>query len=142
MIKVIKLLLISPIFFVIIGCTHHVDREGNSHLNKSLNLGGECYSLNQCFHYQFEGSEPFWRMEIQNENLFLYCSNKEVRTKVSFAEKSANGNTIGFTSKEISGIINESWDHNCCYAVTEEDTLPYEIFFVFEGKTYRGCGKN
>lgn len=92
--------------------------------------------------YHFEGTEPFWRMEIQNENLFLYCSNKEVRTKVSFAEKSANGNTIGFTSKEISGIINESWDHNCCYAVTEEDTLPYEIFFVFEGKTYRGCGKN
>ena len=91
--------------------------------------------------YHFEGTEPFWEMDIQNDSLILFCDNKEVIMKVSFAEKSANGNTIGFANDKISGIINESWDHNCCYAVTEEDPLPLEIFFVFEGKTYRGCGK-
>ena len=91
--------------------------------------------------YHFEGTEPFWEMDIQNDSLILFCDNKEVIMKVSFAEKSANGNTIGFSNDKISGIINESWDHNCCYAVTEEDPLPLEIFFVFEGKTYRGCGK-
>ena len=61
--------------------------------------------------------------------------------RATFVEKSVNGNTIGFFNGEIYGIINENWEHNCCYSITEKDSLPYEIFFVFEGKTYRGCGE-
>ena len=91
--------------------------------------------------YIFEGTEPFWQMEIHNDSILLFCDNKEVQMRATFAEKSVNGNTIGFSNDEIYGIINENWKHNCCYSISEKDSLPYEIFFVFEGKTYRGCGE-
>ena len=91
--------------------------------------------------YIFEGTEPFWQMEIHNDSILLFCDNKEVHMRATFAEKSVNGNTIGFSNDEIYGIINENWKHNCCYSIAEKDSLPYEIFFVFEGKTYRGCGE-
>ena len=91
--------------------------------------------------YIFEGTEPFWQMEIHNDSILLFCDNKEVHMRATFAEKSVNGNTIGFSNDEIYGIINENWKHNCCYSISEKDSLPYEIFFVFEGKTYRGCGE-
>lgn len=91
--------------------------------------------------YIFEGTEPFWQMEIHNDSILLFCDNKEVQMRATFVEKSVNGNTIGFSNDEIYGIINENWEHNCCYSISEKDSLPYEIFFVFEGKTYRGCGE-
>lgn len=91
--------------------------------------------------YIFEGTEPFWQMEIHNDSILLFCDNKEVHMRATFAEKNVNGNTIGFSNDEIYGIINENWKHNCCYSISEKDSLPYEIFFVFEGKTYRGCGE-
>ncbi|MBQ7489601.1 MAG: hypothetical protein IJP65_03060 [Bacteroidales bacterium] len=91
--------------------------------------------------YIFEGIEPFWQMEIHNDSILLFCDNKEVHMRATFAEKNVNGNTIGFSNDEIYGIINENWKHNCCYSISEKDSLPYEIFFVFEGKTYRGCGE-
>ena len=91
--------------------------------------------------YIFEGTEPFWQMEIHNDSILLFCDNKEVQMRATFVEKSVNGNTIGFSNDEIYGIINENWEHNCCYSITEKDSLPYEIFFVFKGKTYRGCGE-
>lgn len=91
--------------------------------------------------YYFEGDEPFWRMEIHNDSITLFCANQEIRMSALFAEKSANHNTIGFSNDIIYGIINENWEHNCCYAVSGDDSLQYEIFFVFKGKTYCGGGK-
>lgn len=137
MIRFLKLFLIFSIFFLSSGCIRHIDN--SSLYEKQQN--NKAFSSSQIFHYTFEGTEPFWQMEILKDSIFLFCSNKEKRMQVSFAEKSENGNTIGFANDSLYGFINENWDYDCCYAITEKDSLPYEIFFVFEGKTYRGCGE-
>lgn len=122
----------------LMGC-HHPCQDFKSSLNGAKDYQKQ--SLEQSSHYSFEGTEPFWQMEIHNDSILLFCDNKEVQMRATFAEKSVNGNTIGFSNDEIYGIINENWEHNCCYSISEKDSLPYEIFFVFEGKTYRGCGE-
>lgn len=137
MIRFLKFFLILSICFLSSGCSHHPD---NSSLHKKQQ-NDHAFSSSHFFHYMFYGSEPFWQMEILNDSIFLFCSNKEKRMQVSFAEKSVNGNTIGFANDSLYGFINENWDHDCCYAITEKDSLPYEIIFVFEGKTYGGCGE-
>lgn len=91
--------------------------------------------------YSFEGSEPFWSLKIEHDSLFLDLYTDQVYSMlVVFSEKSTNGNTIGFRNNEICGIINESWDKNCYHAITDQDSLGYEIFFTFKSKTYKGCG--
>lgn len=93
------------------------------------------------YQFLFEGSEPFWRLEIKNDSIHL-IGEYDYSDKVNYAKSSSRGETFGFSSKNIYGIINKTWGKEVCeYAVTEEDSLSYEILFAFRGKTYRGCGK-
>lgn len=92
--------------------------------------------------YEFEGSEPFWSMKIERDSVFLemFNVNKTDRLKVSFAQKTHNGNSQGFTGDGIYGVIRETETGFCNLAVTEVDSLGYEIFFTYEEQTYQGCG--
>ena len=128
-----KPLIFTLLFLALLLCAACTDSNTSSQLTEAPQTPTQ--------EYIFEGTEPFWQMEIHNDSILLFCDNKEVQMRATFAEKSVNGNTIGFSNDEIYGIINENWEHNCCYSITEKDSLPYEIFFVFEGKTYRGCGE-
>lgn len=93
--------------------------------------------------YSFSGDEPFWELNINRENLVLslFSINEELSENVKFSDYSERGVTAGFQGKHIYGIINKPWGTICNLAVTEKDSLEYEVFFVFEGKAYRGCGE-
>ena len=92
--------------------------------------------------FSFEGTEPFWSLEINKDSLFLDLYTDTIyRMTASFSEKSARGNSIGFRNETIAGIINETWEGYCDYSISEEDSLAYEIFFTFNNKTFKGCGK-
>jgi len=98
-------------------------------LHKSLNLS-----------FNFEGSEPFWTLNIENDSVSLFIDN-EYRGKIEISEKSKDGEFFGFQNKDMFGVINKTWENYCWHAVTEKDSLAYEIYFVFKSRPYRGCGE-
>ncbi len=89
----------------------------------------------------FEGSEPFWSLKIKDNQFLLHCNNKNVKGTLDISEKSAEGESIAFFDHKIYGVINHNWYNRCELAVTEKDSLPYEIYFSFENITYKGCGE-
>jgi len=93
-------------------------------------------------HFKFTGSEPFWSLEIKGDSLFIemLAMNSSYAGPVQLSEKSQNGETYGFKSGNVYGVINKTWSGECSYAVTDEDPLDYAIYFVFDTTAYRGCG--
>lgn len=88
----------------------------------------------------FTGTEPFWKLILVNDSLKGFVANKEIATEIKIEDKASRGNTLGFKTKNLYGILNESIWNPCELAITEEDTS-WEIYFVFDGKTYNGCGR-
>ena len=87
----------------------------------------------------FYGTEPYWQFVITSDSLKGRVDNQTIRTKLEYDKKSSRGNTFGFSGSNIHGIINEDiWDQ-CELAVNEEETS-WEIYFVFNKKTLKGCG--
>lgn len=89
--------------------------------------------------FSFEGTEPFWRLDINNNNINLFINN-EYSSRVEFSKLASRGETLGFKNQNIYGFINKNWEGNCDFSISEIDLLNYEIFFVYNGKAYKGCG--
>jgi uncharacterized membrane protein len=94
--------------------------------------------------YRFEGSEPFWSLRIKNDSIHVEMMDGDsFRGIVKISNQSTNSGTyaIGFSNNKIYGIINKTWDGNCSYAVSEKDSMGFEVYFVYKNKPYRGCGE-
>lgn len=88
----------------------------------------------------FEGTEPFWRLELDNGKYELDIQNKTLTGNFIFSNKASRGKTISFQDKDIFGFINQSPSRYCDYAITDEDSLSYEVFLHFKKVAYKGCG--
>lgn len=89
----------------------------------------------------FEGTEPFWSLEIQNNNYTLHCNNDIRKGKLSFSIKSSRGESVAFNNSNIFGIINKNENGICDYAILEKDSINFDIIFSYNNQTYRGCGE-
>lgn len=105
----------------------------------NLNLG-KVGDENEGHEFVFEGSEPFWNMEIKKNNIKLNWDNR-YNENVLFSKVASRGETFGFSNKRIYGIINKCFNKKCEYAITDNDSLSYEIIFVYKGHTLKGCGE-
>lgn len=118
----IKLLVFYSI--LISGCTN----QNNTQQNISMYNG------------RFEGTEPFWLLEIENNNYTLHCNNEISTGKLYFSNKSSREESIAFNNSTIFGIINRSENSICDYAILEKDSVNFDIIFSYNNQTYRGCG--
>jgi uncharacterized membrane protein len=87
----------------------------------------------------FEGTEPFWSLEIKKNNYEFTGAGKTIKGNAAFSKKSERGVSYAFKDGELFGVINKSATGLCDYAITE-DSAAYEIFLSFKGVTYQGCG--
>lgn len=88
----------------------------------------------------FEGTEPFWDMEINGNQIKLHCINDVVTDTLRFSKKQTHTDTWAFQGRHVFGIVRES-PGGCQLDITEEDNPTHEIYFNYAGATYMGCGK-
>src|SRR5690606_14800864 len=89
---------------------------------------------------RFEGTEPFWDMEIENNRVILHCINDKIIDTVQLSKKQTHTHTYAFKGRQIFGIIRESGKGGCTLDITEELNPSHEIYFSYKDKTYMGCG--
>ena len=80
-------------------------------------------------------------MEIDSNEYVLRCNNKTSNGTLKFSQKAERGESLAFHNQQLYGIINLNWYNTCELAITEKDSLPYEIYFSFDNVTYKGCGE-
>ncbi|HWK98446.1 MAG TPA: hypothetical protein VNQ55_00800 [Parapedobacter sp.] len=88
----------------------------------------------------FEGTEPFWNMEINDNQITLHCINDIVADTLRLSKKQTHTDTWAFQGRYVFGIVRESAS-GCQLDITEEDNPTHEIYFHYAGATYMGCGK-
>ncbi len=89
----------------------------------------------------FEGTEPFWNMEIKDNRIVLHCVNDNVRDTLILSRKQAHTETYAFRGSDIHGIVRHSGKAGCSLDITEEEKPTHEIYFSYRNVTYMGCGK-
>lgn len=90
---------------------------------------------------RFEGTEPFWNMEIENNQVILHIVNDKLIDTLHLSDKQAHSETYAFKGRQIFGIIRESGKGGCTLDITEEDYPSHEIYFSYKNETYIGCGR-
>ena len=88
----------------------------------------------------FEGTEPFWRLEVKNNTFVLHCMNDVETGVIVLSEKQTHSETYAFRSTNFFGIIRKPWAGCCELDITEEENPTHEIYFSYKGRTYMGCG--
>ena len=88
----------------------------------------------------FEGSEPFWSLEVENNTFTLHCVNDTETGSILLSEKQAHSETYAFRGTNFFGVIRKPWEGCCELDITEEENPTHEIYFSYKGKTYMGCG--
>lgn len=88
----------------------------------------------------FEGTEPFWEMEIKDNYFVLHCSNDLVKDTLFLSRKQTHTETFVFQGENIFGIVRQS-ENGCVLDITEEGAPSHEIYFSYKNVTYMGCGK-
>ena len=88
----------------------------------------------------FEGSEPFWSLEVKNNTFVLHCMNDVETGVILLSGKQAHSETYAFRGTNVFGIIRKPWEGCCELDITGEDNPTHEIYFSYKGKTYMGCG--
>jgi|GEM_PF-6675055 len=89
----------------------------------------------------FEGNEPFWEMEINDNYFVLHCVNDIVKDTMYFSGKQAHTGTYAFKSDQVYGVLRESSKGGCILDITEDGDPTHEIYFSYKNVTYMGCGK-
>lgn len=90
---------------------------------------------------RFEGNEPFWNMEIENNRIILHCVNDVLTDTLQLSRKQTHTETYAFKGQGVFGIIRESGVGGCVLDITEEEDATHEIYFSYQNITYMGCGK-
>jgi len=88
----------------------------------------------------FVGTEPFWNMEINGNQITLHCINDVVTDTLRLSKKQTHTDTWAFQGRHVFGIVRKSPD-GCQLDITEDDNPTHEIYFHYAGATYMGCGK-
>lgn len=95
--------------------------------------------------FRFEGSEPFWSLDIQN-NSFIFYDNQEIKFSVEFFFDNQSGFNLMFQSsnKKVFGLIKRvdtKFDKTqaCNLSITEYYNV-FELYITINGKVYKGCG--
>lgn len=88
----------------------------------------------------FEGTEPFWDMEINANVIQLNLMNVSLSDTLVLAKKQAHTNTYVFQGKHIIGVVRES-NTVCDLDITEEPNPSHEIYFSYNDVSYMGCGR-
>ena len=88
----------------------------------------------------FEGTEPFWSLEVKNNTFTLRCMNDVETGVIILSEKQTHSETYAFRGTNFFGVIRKPWEGCCELDITEEDNPTHEIYFSYKGKTYMGCG--
>ncbi|MGV3762949.1 hypothetical protein [Parapedobacter sp.] len=88
----------------------------------------------------FEGTEPFWDIEIKDNKFVLHCINDTETGLIFLAKKQTHTATYAFSGKHIFGIIRESTGGGCDLDITEKENPTHEIYFSYKNATYMGCG--
>ena len=109
-----------------------------SGFSKSANYGPDRVK-NHLITGHFEGNEPFWSMEINNNIFVLYCNNDSVKGTLYLSQKQAYAEVYAFRSKKIFGVIRKS-NQRCNLDITEAANPTHEIYFNYNDTTYMGCG--
>ena len=91
--------------------------------------------------YAFEGSEPFWTLDLIKDSVHFSVDDQDYSGVVEVSSRTAHGETFGFHNEVVYGFYNKTWSNYCDLAVTEKDPMAYEIYFVFKSKAYKGCGE-
>lgn len=89
----------------------------------------------------FEGTEPFWDMEIKDNYFILHCDNTTEKDTLYLSRKQTHTETYAFHSDNIFGIIRKSSNGGCDLDITEDGNPTHEIYFCYKNITYMGCGK-
>jgi|GEM_PF-1825675 len=89
----------------------------------------------------FEGTEPFWEMEIKDNYVVLHCINDIVKDTLLLSRKQAHTETYAFQGNKIHGIVRHSDNGGCTLDITEEGSPTHEIYFAYRNVTYMGCGR-
>lgn len=90
----------------------------------------------------FEGNEPFWDMEIKDNQVILHCVNDTVKDTLLLSRKQTHTETYAFRGREIFGVLRRSTaDGGCDLDITEEPNPTHDLYFSYKGVTYMGCGK-
>jgi len=89
---------------------------------------------------RFEGTEPFWNMEIENNRVILHCMNDKIVDTVQLSKKQTHTETYAFKGRQVFGIIRESGKGGCTLDIAEKDYPSHEIYFSYKNETYMGCG--
>ena len=90
----------------------------------------------------FYGTEPFWELSIKNGAAQGFIINDSLENeKIVFFQKTDAGSIHAFSnaSQTFWGVIeHDPW--NGCSTNIEEEIYNWNIYFVYNNRTYRGCG--
>ncbi len=120
---------ILVIMFILFGCVY-IGATGSSIKQEKTLITGH-----------FEGTEPFWSMEIENNRIILHCVNDTLTSTFQLSAKQAHSETYAFKGQGVFGIIRKSGGGGCELDITEEEDATHEIYFSYQNVTYMGCGK-
>src|SRR5690554_1258982 len=68
----------------------------------------------------FEGTEPFWELEINDNYFVLHCVNDIVKDTLYFSDKQTHTETYAFKSDQVYGVLRESSKGGCILDITED----------------------
>ncbi|WP_460766913.1 hypothetical protein [Niabella terrae] len=88
----------------------------------------------------FEGTEPFWSMDIENNRVILYCINDTLTDTVQISRKQFHSETYAFKGNQLFGIIRRSGKDGCTLDIIDGEAPTHEIYFSYKNETYMGCG--
>jgi len=89
----------------------------------------------------FEGTEPFWDMEVRDNVIILNIVNDTVLDTLFLSRKQTHTETYAFRGGHVFGIIRQSSGEGCQLDITETPNPTHEIYFSYKDVTYMGCGK-